>query len=141
MTDRTDLAVKECELIADIVGRLSTHGHATKQLAVTVWFAAMGLGWQQRLPSLHLLAALGSGVFWWLDAFFLAAERRMRWRYGVVAATLASKPTAPIVVDPLSLDCTGAPDGLLRAAFSATTWVLYIGLMIVGLWAWRAASR
>jgi len=137
--DRADLAVKECELIAGIVGRLSAHGHATKQLAVTAWLAAMGLGWQQEHPNLHLLAALGSMVFWWLDAFFLSAERRMRWRYCTVAAALAANPASPTVADPLSLDCAGAPNGVLRAAFAATTWVLYVGLIVVGLWAWRIA--
>ncbi len=128
--------MKECELIADIVSRLSSQGHSTKQLAVTVWMAAMGLGWQQHLPSLHLLAAVDGLIFWWLDAFFLATERRFRRRYQTIVAALAAKPSDPEVADPLSLRADGEFGAILWAGFSCTIWVLYIPLAVFGTWVW-----
>jgi len=136
MTDRADLVVKECEFITDIVNRLSSHGHSTKQLAVTVWMAAMGLGWQQHLPSLHLLAAVGAVIFWWLDAFFLSTERRFRRRYQTIVAALAAKPSDPEVADPLSLRVDWGCGAVLWAGFSCTIWVLYVPLVVFGTWVW-----
>ena len=136
MISKPELIIKECELIAGIVNRLSSQGHSTKQLAVTVWMAAMGLGWQQHLPLLHLLAAVGGVIFWWLDAFFLATERRFRQRYQTVVSALAAKPSDPDIADPLSLRTESSFGAVLRAGFSCTVWVLYLPLVVFGTLVW-----
>lgn len=139
--NRSELVVKECEILSGIVGRLSSHGHGTKQLAVTAWMAAMGLGWQQRLPSLHLLAVFGGLMFWWLDAFFLAAERKFRRRYQTITTALAADHIDPRVSDPLSLQAKAGFWMIVCAALSSTVWVLYAPLVAFGAWEWFRGVR
>ena len=140
-TDPTqDLVLKEIDLISRITERLSNHGQSTKQIAVTSWIAATGFALKFGIHNLHLVALVGAIVFWHLDSFFLAKERRLRDRHVQLAAALAKDPGNPPIKDPMALSAgvNRGFYGFLQACwchvcsiFAFNIWPIY-GTLVAG---------
>ena len=142
-----ELLLKEVELLSGIVDRLSNHGQTTKQFAVTTWMAATGYALKEGLPMLHLVGVVGALVFWQLDAFFLAKERRFVRRHHQLATLLAQNPDHPKLTDPMSLTAN-LPRGSwytggrhLWAFLGRTLWPLYGSLAAISAWCWIMLPR
>lgn len=140
---KTELLLREVDLIARIMERLSNHGHSTKRLAITAWMTATGFGFQQSIPNLHLVGFVAAMVFWQLDAFFLSKERILGERHVLIARALSLNMNEPDIADPLSL-ATGVPGGakqlifrLLRSLFARSIWPIYLTLAAISALAWK----
>lgn len=114
-----EVVLKEIDLISRIIERLSNHGQSTKQVAVTSWIAATGFALKFGIHGLHLVALVGAVVFWLLDSFFLAKERRLQDRHQQLAAALAEDSQNPPIKDPMAL-AAGVNRGL--CGFIQSSW-------------------
>lgn len=110
-----------------VVGRLATFSANAKNFCVTVVAALLGIAFQQKLPSLLLVAPLVLISFAALDVYYLAQERRFRDFYRKVA----NRP----ISDAAQMDL--APPNLalshyIAATGSFSTGGFYLMLLIVG---------
>lgn len=115
-------------MVQGVVTRLATSSANAKNFCVTIVAALLGIAFQQKLPSLLLVAPLVLISFAALDVYYLAQERRFRDLYG----HLASRPLA----DAAQMDLS--PSKLTASAYFAavrsfSTGGFYSLLLIVGL--------
>lgn len=76
-----DRRIKHLELIQAVISRLGNNGFLTKGWALTVAGALMGFAVSSGRAWLSAVSLLPTVLFWWLDGFFLRAERIFRCLY------------------------------------------------------------
>ena len=128
--------MKECELASGIIMRYrELEGWMQRQFAI-VWCSLMGVGYQMRIPNLHLLAGMATLIAWYWDARYVVKRRAMRRRYEGVSAGLAQKSDAAVICDPLSLRTEHSASDLRSAVFSRPLSVFYGTTVAVSVFVW-----
>lgn len=77
----TDAQVKHLEFIQSVIARLATNSFLAKGWAITVAGALYGFAVSHLNPWIALLGVVPAVAFWWLDGYFLRAERLFRLLY------------------------------------------------------------
>lgn len=129
-------------MLSEVINRLrDLRGWTQRQFAL-IWASVMGAGFQLHNPWLPLLAALCSGISWYLEARYAAKSHALRRRYLEVTAVLNETPGAPPVTAPLSMTAAVQPGDFRAALFSPSMTALYGFAMGMGLifWAVRLFS-
>jgi hypothetical protein len=83
--DFEDARIKHLEFIQAVIARLGNDGFLTRGWALTVAGAFLGFAVNSRNRWLAIASILPTIGFWWLDAYFLRAERLFRKLYGRVS--------------------------------------------------------
>jgi RsiW-degrading membrane proteinase PrsW (M82 family) len=78
--------IKHLEFIQAVITRLGNDGFLTRGWALTVAGAFLGFAVNTRNRWLAIASMVPTLGFWWLDGFFLRAERLFRKLYGRVRA-------------------------------------------------------
>lgn len=136
MLARGDLVVKECEILADLISKVSDLQAQARRTCGTVWLTAMGFGFQTGNPKLHILAAIAGAICWWQDARYLAKRRALRARYCTLARALAIDLEAPAIADPMAINGETTAGDVVRAIVSPSLWVFYTALIVIGIGVW-----
>lgn len=126
----TEPRIRHLEMIQSIVTRMATNSFVAKGWALTVAGAIYGFAANHLNPwiaSAGLLATLG---FWWLDGFYLRAERIFRCLY-----IDAAKPDTSVEL--FSLDIRGYRNEDVakwrKVLFSMTLRIFYGAITLVGI--------
>lgn len=80
--------LKHLEFIQNVITRMNTTSFMIKGWAVTLVAALFALSDKTHEHHLYLIAFIPVPLFWLLDGFFLAAERRYRDLYKKVSGTV-----------------------------------------------------
>jgi hypothetical protein len=117
--------VKHLEMIQAVISRLGTNSFLVKGWAVTVSGAFLGFAVAGKEWGLALAGVLPVMLFWYLDAYFLRAERCFRTLHEAVRT--GSPATSPFVMAATHLDFGhSAPDiSWNKVLFSNTLFVFY----------------
>jgi hypothetical protein len=126
----SEARIRYLEMIQSIVARMATNSFLAKGWALTVAGAIYGFA-ASHLESMVSLAGLVATIgFWWLDAFYLRAERKFRCLYRD-----ACNPNSSVAL--FSLDvaayATNKDVAWRDVFFSLTLRIFYGALFIVGL--------
>jgi hypothetical protein len=84
--------VKHLEMIQAVVARLASNSFLIKGWAVTVSGAFLGFAIGNKEWALAVAGLLPILLFWWLDGYFLRAERMFRDLHDAVRATHTIEP-------------------------------------------------
>ena len=126
----TEADIRHLEMIQSIVSRMATNSFLAKGWALTVAGAIYGFA-ATHPGSWISLAALASTLgFWWLDAYYLRAERLFRCLYNEARRSEAAVPIFSLNVTKYknSRDLTW-----FRVVFSATLCLFYGSLFLIGI--------
>jgi hypothetical protein len=134
MPDIVDHQLKRLDHLQSIVQRIAGNCFLLKGWAVTLVSAILGFGVSDAPTSISLsyLGLLPAFLFWGLDGYYLALERKLRGLYNFAAAALCTSSYSNSA--PNSLDLSISPDKVSRYDwFSATihgsTSVVYLVLL------------
>lgn len=103
MTDYSEFdeaRLKHLDMLQSVIGRLGTNGFVIKGWAITVTAAFFGFAVSQRDWRLAAANVIPTILFWFLDAYFLRAERLFR--------SLFDRVRTANRTDPFFMDATGA---------------------------------
>ncbi len=117
----TESRIKHLEFIQSVVSRLNSNSFMLKGWAMTLISALFALAAKDANVRYVLISYVVIPTFWYLDAFYLATERRYRDLYDQIR-TLASDDTD------FSMDAStfrGPGRSTLEAMVSATLWPFY----------------
>ena len=126
----TEAHIRHLEMIQSIVARMATNSFLAKGWALTIAVAAYGFAVSHLNPWICLAGILSSLGFWWLDAYYLRAERSFRCLYNA-----ACKPGTAVEIFSLNVGDYKKDQNLAwgRVFFSATLFIFYGMLLIVGV--------
>jgi hypothetical protein len=136
-SDFDEARLKHLDMLQAVIGRLGTNGFVIKGWAITVAGAFFGFAVSERDWRLALASLIPTVLFWFLDSYFLRAERLFRCLFGRVRRTNTTEP--------FFLDATGAEfvaslatserqvASLPSAAWRPTLRLLYGGLVIAAI--------
>jgi hypothetical protein len=82
--DKLEKKLKHLEFIQNVITRMNTNSFMVKGWAVTLVAALFALSSTTNAKNLYLAAFVPVPVFWLLDGFFLATEKRFRDLYDKV---------------------------------------------------------
>lgn len=126
--DRADLH-KHLEFIQNIIARLANNGFLVKGWSLTVAGAFYGFAIQLKEWRLAAIGVLAVAIFWWLDGYFLRAEKMFRCLYKSVAEHPAEHPHFD-----LNHISFGARVGsVFRVMITETLRVFHGGLALIGV--------
>ncbi len=74
MDFRLEILKQEIEIINEKVNHFDNLRHQTKQMAITLWLAALGVGITAKVPLVLILAALVPFPFWALESGYHAYQ-------------------------------------------------------------------
>jgi hypothetical protein len=80
-----DRKIKHLEFIQNVINRMNNNSFMMKGWAVTLVAALFALSDKDNNHHLYIIAFIPVPLFWLLDGFFLATERRFRDLYEVVS--------------------------------------------------------
>lgn len=122
--------IKHLEFIQLVIARLANNSFLTKGWAVTVSGALYGFAVSHLNPWIALVGLVPVLAFWWLDSYFLRAERLFRCLYDDVR-----KPST--TVEPFSMSVgpylKNQYSAWRKVIFSPTLRVFYLSLFAIGL--------
>ncbi len=126
----SEARIRHLEMIQSIVTRMATNSFLAKGWALTVAVAVYGFATSHLNPWICLTGLLSSVGFWWLDAYYLRAERSFRCLYSD-----ASTPDTSVKLFSLSIaDYKNSRDITWGAVlFSITLCIFYGLLLLVGV--------
>jgi hypothetical protein len=87
----TEKKLKHLEFIQNVITRMNTNSFMIKGWAVTLVAALFALSDKTHEHHLYLIAFIPVPLFWLLDGFFLATEKRYRNLYNKVADIVEDK--------------------------------------------------
>jgi hypothetical protein len=126
----TDAQIKHLEFIQSIISRQATNSFLAKGWALTVSGVLYGFAVNHLNPSIALIGLTPVVVFWWLDGYFLRAERLFRCLYDD-----ARKPDTTVELFSMNV-ATYYKDSRNKwpsVIFSSTLRVFYGTLLAVGI--------
>jgi len=128
-----DNRVKHLEMIQAVISRLGTDSFLVKGWAVTVSGAFLGFAVGGKEWGLALAGLIPVAMFWYLDGYFLRAERFFRALHEAVRT--GAPAVAPFVMAATHIDFRdGAPDTSWgEVLFSNTLFVFYGALGLSAL--------
>jgi len=120
--------IKHLEMIQAVIARMAGNSFALKGWAVTVAGAVLAFGADRKDTAVALLALVPAIVFWGLDGYYLALERRFRALYDDVRTG-----KAPAEEGAFSMNIAPylASETVARAVFRPTVWPIYAALIVV----------
>lgn len=126
----TEAQIKHLEFIQSVITRLATNSFITKGWALTVAGVLYGFSVNHLNPWIALTGVAPAAAFWWLDAYFLRAERLFRCLYDD-----ARKPGTSVEV--FSMNISGYRDDpnctWRKIMFSPTLRIFYGTILILGM--------
>jgi uncharacterized membrane protein YbaN (DUF454 family) len=124
---RHDVMLKELDILARIVERLSGNSLLIKGWAATLIVAALITGNISQAPVISLIPWLS---FWILDAFYFQREKQYRRLYEWV---VANRPISDEKVLSMDLARAGKPTAVLRLMWSPSEIWFYgpVGVLLV----------
>jgi hypothetical protein len=125
-----DARIKHLEFIQLSIARLANNSFLTKGWAVTVGGALYGFAVSHLNPWIALVGLMPTLAFWWLDAYFLRAERLFRCLYDDVRDPGKAIEPFSMDVGPYRADKYSA---YRKVIFSSTLRVFYGTLLLVGI--------
>jgi hypothetical protein len=78
---KVEILKQEIEIVADKVNHFDNLRHQTKQMAITLWLAAVGVGVTAKLPVILTLAAFIPFPFWVFDSIYHAYQEMFAARW------------------------------------------------------------
>ena len=108
-----DIGVKYLDYLQAVIARMAANGFTAKGWSITLTTALLGIAVKDGNNQFALVGLVPVLLFWSLDAYFLALERRFRALFGDAAARIvADAPVSPqMAVAPVRL-----PDMVTTAA-------------------------
>ncbi len=103
MTDYSEFdeaRLKHLDMLQSVIGRLGTNGFVIKGWAITVAGAFFGFAVSERDWGLAAASVIPTVLFWFLDAYFLRAERLFR--------SLFARVRSATRTEAFFMDATGA---------------------------------
>jgi hypothetical protein len=126
----TEAQIKHLEFIQSVITRLATNSFLAKGWALTVAGALYGFSVSHLNPWIALIGIAPAVAFWWLDAYFLRAERLFRCLYDE-----ARKPGSSVEIFSMNISeyhkdsyCTWR-----KVMLSPTLRIFYGTILILGL--------
>lgn len=116
-----DLRVAHLNMIQGVIARMSGFSAAAKNFCVTINAAILGFAFQKQNPALIWAAAAVVLIFYAMDTYYLALEKRFRALYEAVAARPFADAAQLSLIPP-------------KWCFS-TTWKAARSLSVVGFYA------
>lgn len=117
--------MKHLELIQGVITRMASNSFVLKGWSVTLATALFGFSAKESEPSLALLALLPIAVFWGLDGYYLALERKFR----ILYQEAVDGKTAKFNLTPGEL----GPGDWWGAVWRPAVWGLHLPLAIAAL--------
>ncbi len=73
-----DFLIKQSEMLQAVIKRMADNSLEVKKFGLTVWTVIVGFGFQNRNPTLFILAFASFALFGLLDIYYLYLERVFR---------------------------------------------------------------
>jgi hypothetical protein len=126
----TEAHIRHLEMIQSIVTRMATNSFLAKGWALTVAVAVYGFAIAHLNPWVCLAGVFSSLGFWWLDAFYLRAERCFRCLYNA-----ACKSGSTVEIFSLNISEYKSKENISwwNVFFSVTLLIFYGLLVVVGV--------
>lgn len=124
----SETTIKHLEMIQAVIARMAGNSFALKGWAVTVTGAVLAFGADRKDTAVALLALVPAVVFWGLDGYYLALERRFRALYDDVRTGKAPPEDGAFS---MNIARYVASETVARAVFRPAVYPIYVALILI----------
>jgi hypothetical protein len=134
-----DIGVKYLDYLQAAITRMAANGFTAKGWSITLTTALLGIAVKDGNNQFALVGLVPVLLFWSLDAYFLALERRFRGLFGKAAeAVVADTPVSPQMaagkIGPADIAATAVRPAvlLIHGTLAATLLIVFLLLQMGG---------